>query len=152
MKIAWIKTSTLYEGLSQEIYISGCKHYCNGCQNPQLWDFNFGKEMSIYEILENLALGIKFIDNVILTGGDPLWSKDQTLELIKAIKKEFPKLKIWLYTGFTKEEIDKDTTMSEAFKLCDVIVTDRYNKHLPKTKLTGSENQRIWRNALARSP
>jgi anaerobic ribonucleoside-triphosphate reductase activating protein len=145
MKIAKICSSTLYEGLSCEIFISGCKHGCKGCQNPDLWDFNYGKEMSLYQILEEIALRNRWIDNVVLTGGDPLWSSSKTLELIKAIRKEFPKLSIWLYTGFMKEEIDTDPAMKECFNLCDVIITDRYMEGLPKTKLTGSSNQRIWR-------
>jgi hypothetical protein len=38
--------------------------------------------------------------------------------------------------------------MRDCFKLCDVVITDRYMKELPKTTLTGSNNQRIWRKEL----
>ena len=44
------------------------------------------------------------------------------------------------------EEIDDDTELTTVFNLCDVIITDRYDKNLPKSKLAGSDNQRVWRN------
>jgi anaerobic ribonucleoside-triphosphate reductase activating protein len=147
MKIAWIKSSTLYEGgLAQEIYISGCEHNCEGCQNPELQDYDFGQDMNVEEIISRI--NTKFIDKVVLTGGDPLWSPIGTLVLLTALKLEYPYLEIWLYTGFTKEEIDNDRIMRDCFKLCDVVITDRYMKELPKTTLTGSNNQRICRKEL----
>jgi len=151
MKIAKIQTACLYEGMSCEIFISGCHHKCDGCQNPELWDFNYGKEMRILDILEEIAWRYKWVDNVVLSGGDPMWSGMETLKLVREIKKEFPLLPIWLYTGFTKEEIDKDILLTEIFNNCDVIITDRYKKGLPTTKLTGSDNQRVWRNPMQRT-
>jgi len=158
MKIAQIGTSFIYDGISAEIFISGCRHSCKGCQNPLLQDFNYGKEMTIYQILEEIAFRKKWtgIDSIVLTGGDPLWSEENTHKLILAIKNEFPELKIWLYTGFTKEEIDSNRNMVRIFNLCDVVVTDRYEEKLrfsdkelqgidAPRKMAGSSNQRIWK-------
>lgn len=107
-----------------------------------LHDFQFGDEMSIKEILDRI--NPKFIDKVILTGGDPLWSPLAALDLIQAIRRTYPLTKIWLYTGFTREEIAEDGLMEECFNRCDVVITDRFIEGLPKTALTGSNNQRIW--------
>lgn len=151
IRIAKINHSFIYEGSTIEIFISGCKHACEGCQNPELWDFDYGTEMSVEEVIK--YANEKFFshrilgkwDSFVLTGGDPLWSKEATIELVKAIKEEYPWMKVWLYTGFTKEEIDQDPMMSEIFGLCDVVITDRFDKAFPRTNLTGSSNQRIWR-------
>lgn len=145
MIIKQMLVSFLYEGTKLEIFISGCKHNCKGCHNPELQDFKNGELYTEKDILEKINEKLKFIDGIVLTGGDPLWNKHHTFSLVKLIHKVYPELKLWLYTGFTKEEIDKDKTMTAIFKACDVVITDRYDKSRPKTDLTGSDNQRIWR-------
>lgn len=147
MKIERISTSFLYEGnIMLEIFISGCKHKCKGCYNQELWDFEIGEEMTIKQILDKIKEKIKWIDGIVLTGGDPLWNVNETMKLTNGIKWAFPKLKIWMYTGFTKEEIDISKNKTKIFNDCDVIITDRYIDKLSKTNLTGSSNQRIWKN------
>jgi len=110
--------------------------------------------MSLAELTEKIKGWHEFglYNKIVLTGGDPLWSKENTIELIKIIKKEAPELKIWLYTGFTREEIQADPIMEECFNLCDVVVTDRYIERLrvpdnQPNRLAGSSNQRIWRKS-----
>jgi anaerobic ribonucleoside-triphosphate reductase activating protein len=151
MHIAQINSSTgLYEGTSLEIFISGCTHGCDGCQNPALWDFNYGTVMSVKEIMAFLKRKIgsappNWYDNIVLTGGDPLCSS-HLYELIREIRWKLPGLKLWMYTGFSKEEIDQDADLLKCFNACDIVVTDRYDKTLPSIKFAGSSNQRIWRN------
>lgn len=29
-------------GLRVTLFVSGCDHYCNGCQNPETWDTKSG--------------------------------------------------------------------------------------------------------------
>jgi len=149
MHVAQISTSYgLYGDSAIEIFVSGCKHGCEGCQNPQLWDFNHGLEMSVYEIVrfidEKYGRNIpKFFDRFVMTGGDPLYSKEEVFELVKSLKATYHQ-QVWLYTGFTKEEIDVDDVMKEIFLLCDVVITDRFMKSFPPKKFAGSGNQRIW--------
>ena len=33
-------------GVRVSLFVSGCNHHCNGCFNPQAWDFNYGKKYS----------------------------------------------------------------------------------------------------------
>ncbi len=146
MRIAQFHSSFKYKGgIMLEIFIAGCKHACKDCFNLELWLFDAGEEMPIMEIIKKIKHKAHLIDGIVLTGGDPLFNP-HTYLLIKMIKLKFPKFKIWLYTGFTKEEIDINEQLKQVFVLCDVVVTDRYDKTRPITKLTGSDNQRIWRN------
>lgn len=145
MMITQTNISFLYEDCMLEIWVPGCLNYCEGCQNPELWSFNAGKETKYTEVLKQIKKKEKYIDGVVLTGGDPLWSPVEVYILINLIKDEYPKFKIWLYTGFSIEEIDEDKKLKDIFNLCDVVVTDRFKKELPSTNLTGSNNQRIWR-------
>lgn len=79
---------------------------------------------------------------------------DQNVEelslLIKSVKKEFPKKKIWLYTGNTFEELwEKENNYSifyrEILLNIDFLIDGRYIDSLKDSKLKfrGSSNQRI---------
>ena len=46
-------------GLRVTLFVSGCDHYCNGCQNPETWDTKSGipfDNTAIEEIFEQLML------------------------------------------------------------------------------------------------
>ena len=129
------------EGLRTSIYFAGCKHKCKGCHNPQSWDFNSGKIMTIDEILKN----IKENDlNVTFSGGDPLY---QNLEELVDLSKKIHELKynIWLYTGFTIEELKSDSKYHEILKNVDFIVDGPFIEEQRDITLAfrGSKNQRI---------
>jgi organic radical activating enzyme len=38
------------EGVRVSLFVSGCTHKCEGCFNPQAWDFNYGDEFTEKEI------------------------------------------------------------------------------------------------------
>jgi len=148
-----MNTSILYEGVMLEIWAPGCTHACKGCFNPELWKRNQGELIPVKKVMELIQEKIKWLDGIVLTGGYPLCNPQDTKSLLKHIKKYFPTLKIWLYTGFTKEEIDSKEHLLTIFSLCDVIITDKFEQEqqVPLLKrdgidrLRGSYNQRIWR-------
>lgn len=127
-------------GLRTSIYIAGCRHACEGCHNPQSWDFSSGRDMSIEEIVEHVKdNGF----NVTLSGGDPLYQIDAVIELCDAIHKIGKN--IWCYTGFTYEEIASDYSLARILDHVDVIVEGRFILSLkdPSLRFRGSSNQRI---------
>lgn len=90
-------------GLRVSVYFAGCKHHCPGCHNPESWDMNGGKEYDVDEIVQIiLDTGKK---KVTLSGGDPLYQSAAVEELCKKLKEQIPGVNIWLYTGFTGEEL-----------------------------------------------
>ena len=63
-------TSVDGPGLRTSIYFAGCLHHCAGCHNPQSWDMQGGRQMSIDEIVERVEQeGF----NVTFSGGDPVY-------------------------------------------------------------------------------
>ena len=92
-------------GLRTSIYCAGCAHHCPGCHNPQSWDFQGGREVSVDDLLEIVKTD-EFAD-VTFSGGDPLYQVEAFTELARRIKEETGK-NIWCYTGFTYEEIMED--------------------------------------------
>lgn len=133
-------TSVDGPGLRTAIYFSGCRHCCPGCQNPESWDFEVGRQISIDELLEV----IKRNDfNVSFSGGDPLYQIVPLINLAKEIK-NLGKT-IWCYTGFTYEEILGDETLAPVLKYIDVLVDGPFIEKLkdPTLLFRGSSNQRL---------
>lgn len=129
------------EGLRTSIYFAGCKHRCKGCHNPQSWDFNSGVDMSIDEIFEDIK---KNNFNVTYSGGDPLY---QNLDDLVALSKKIHSLglDIWLYTGFTFEELLNDSKYKDILENVDVIVDGPFIEEQRDINILfrGSRNQRI---------
>lgn len=127
-------------GFRTSIYLAGCRHQCEGCHNPRSWDFQSGDAMTLEEI-------VKVIEeedfDVTLTGGDPLYSP----EAVRAISDEVHRLghDVWLYTGYTWEEIIGDDNLKNAVRHVDVVVDSPFILALRDTDLLfkGSANQRI---------
>lgn len=127
-------------GLRTAIYLTGCSHHCPGCHNPSTWDPQAGKRMSLEDIL-SIIKGEGY--DVTLTGGDPLMHPESTALLVNAIARAG--LRVWLYTGYTAEEILADRVLRRSIAEVDVIVEGRFvkEKHDPDLLFRGSSNQRI---------
>ena len=143
------------EGLREVIFLSGCKHQCEGCFNKESWDFDQGQEWTSQDT-EELIKELKkpYISGVTFTGGDPLFQFKELENLISSLQyfkySENLKFDIWVYTGFNFEYlIDKDFKPKERFKvlydievLCDGPFIKSLHKNNPK-KWVGSSNQRV---------
>ncbi len=131
-------------GLRCVLWLSGCNHKCKGCHNELTWDCHSGVPFDIEaknEVFHELEKS--YIQGVTLSGGDPLFSAnlEEVKVLMEEIKEKFPKKDIWVYTGYTWEEISD----WDIVKLIDVLVDGRYVEELKNTQLhwRGSANQRI---------
>ena len=129
-------------GFRTSIYCAGCGHHCPGCHNPQSWDFQGGREVSVEELLE--VIKADEFSNVTFSGGDPLYQVEAFTELARRIKEETGK-NIWCYTGFTYEEIQADPRMSQILPYIDTLVDGPFIETLrdPDLHFRGSSNQRI---------
>ena len=127
-------------GFRTSIYFAGCLHHCEGCHNPQSWDMEAGKEMSIDEILTVVDRNDM---DVSLSGGDPMYQSGELVELCRKIKSKG--LSIWLYTGFLYEELLKMPLQSAVLEYIDVVVDGPFILDKRDTSLLfrGSSNQRI---------
>lgn len=129
-------------GFRTAIYLAGCTHRCPGCHNPESWDPSGGTLMTLEEIM-TVVREEEF--DVTLTGGDPLMHPATTLRLAKAIHDEG--LKVWLYTGYTIEQILATPTLSAVLPYLDAVVEGPFIAALadPDLPFRGSSNQRIIR-------
>jgi anaerobic ribonucleoside-triphosphate reductase activating protein len=144
------------EGVRISLFVSGCTHRCKNCFNQVAWDFNYGEpfdETVQQKIID--GLGQPFIQGLTLLGGEPMEPQNQRalLPFIKAVRKAYPTVSIWCYTGnvFNPEtgelcEKDKNTEVTkELISLFDVLVDGPFveEKKNIRLKFRGSENQRV---------
>lgn len=135
------------------LYVSGCKRNCPGCFNTCTHDPHTGTlftDKTKKLIWKELAK--PEIDGLTLLGGEPLSTLSDNrkiiIEFAKETKLKFPQKNIWLYTGYTIEEIENDDSMKEIMNWVDVIVDGPFVESLKDTtlKFRGSSNQRIFYN------
>lgn len=144
IKVAKIlyETTTDGPGFRTSVYCQGCNHHCQGCHNPQTWDFNGGTIYSVEELFN--IINNEELSNVTFSGGDPMFQVEAFTELAKMIKNKTNK-SIWCYTGYTYEQIKESPKMSLILPFLDVLVDGPFimEKRNTDLKFRGSENQRI---------
>ncbi len=133
-------TSVDGPGLRTSIYLAGCDHRCPGCHNPSTWPHDAGRDMPVDELL----LYVEEADfNVTLTGGDPIYQAKKLLPFVKYLRENGRT--IWLYTGFTIEQLRDMPDAVALFPYLEAIVDGPFIEALRDTTLRfrGSSNQRI---------
>lgn len=142
-------------GVRVSLFVSGCRNKCIECFNPMTWSFQYGNvytketENQIMELLNK-----SFIEGLTILGGEPFEPENQetVLKLVKRVKSELPNKNIWIYSGFTYEELIGEVPSraslpitKEILKNIDILVDGRFEikqKDL-MIKFRGSRNQRI---------
>ncbi|MCP3795011.1 anaerobic ribonucleoside-triphosphate reductase activating protein [Paenibacillus sp. CH40] len=134
-------------GLRTVVFISGCRHACPGCFNPESWSFRAGEPFTpqrqqevIRDIMENPLL-----DGLTLCGGDPFFSAAECSQFVRDFREACPDRTVWAYTGFVYEDLLTDPERQELALLCDVIVDGRFVEQQKDLTLPfrGSRNQRL---------
>lgn len=132
------------DGLRVVLWLSGCAHCCNGCQNPVTWDPNGGllfDEAAKAEIFDQLDKS--YISGITFSGGDPLHEANRldVKNFILELREKYPDKTIWMYTG----DIWENVYDSPVIKEVDVLVDGEFEIDKLDTKLLwkGSSNQRV---------
>ena len=141
-------------GVRVTLFVSGCTNACEGCQNPETWDFHYGKEFDD-DAKEDIikALEPSYITGLTLCGGEPWEPQNQKdlVEFLKHLKELYPNKSIWSYTGFVFEKDllegqRKHTEYTDDMLKCiDVLIDGPFmlcQRNL-NLKYRGSNNQRL---------
>ena len=99
------------EGVNVSFFVQGCPIHCPGCHNPQTWDFDGGKEFTP-DVLNHLISLLSANDvqrNLSIMGGEPLCTENLFLTalIVKTVREAYPGIKIYLWTGYTQEQLEK---------------------------------------------
>ena len=156
-------------GVRTTLFVSGCRHHCEGCFQPETWNFEYGKPFTDEtkdEILKSLKPD--YVSGLTLLGGEPFEPENQEalVELLRDVKKYFPKKDIWCFSGYLFEELagwqafevkDRSDDLPDNHPRCDVtdemlslidILVDgefEQDKRELMLQFRGSSNQRIIR-------
>jgi anaerobic ribonucleoside-triphosphate reductase activating protein len=138
------------KGIRVSLFVSGCSHACKGCFNQETWNKNYGKEFTDIQINEIINYLTKYkgtVSGLSLLGGDPTYKDniEPLCEFINKVKEKCPWINIWIWSGYTFEEILLDEQKLKLIKLCDVLIDGKFileQKSLD-IKWRGSTNQRV---------
>lgn len=141
-------------GIGISLFVQGCHFHCKGCFNQETWDFNGGKEWTTE--IENTFLelaGRPYIKRISFLGGEPLADENvfTILNIVQKLKMLYPEKKIWIYTGYTWENIVNDNSSIPrlaTISFADVVADGQFQFDKQdinnKQKLwVGSTNQRV---------
>lgn len=136
------------KGLRNSLFTSGCHHHCKGCFNAATWNFDYGAPYTPQfedQVISDLNVeGIK-ISGLSILGGEPFEHADGLLGLVRRIQQECVGKDIWIWSGYTFEEILADVSKAELLAYCDVLIDGKFILEQRNLKLQwrGSENQRV---------
>ncbi len=170
MNYGAIKTCDIANGIGVRtvLFVSGCTNRCEGCFQPETWDFSYGKPFT-RETEDELIRSCRpaYINGLTLLGGDPMEPSNQRalVPFLHRFRRECPGKTVWCFTGFCWEELTgkesrprcetspphcevshpRCEVTDEMLSLIDVLVDGRFvlAKKDISLRFRGSSNQRI---------
>lgn len=138
-------------GVSLTFFTQGCPHRCKGCHNSETWDFNGGLDFTekVVDKIDNYIEKNNIVRNFCLMGGEPLCKENLYLScfLIDHIKTYHPKSPIYIWSGYTYQELleTNNNTINHILQHADYLIDGRYIEELRDITLSlrGSSNQKI---------
>ena len=141
-------------GVRTSLFVSGCRNRCKECFNKETWDFSHGEPFD-EKVKEKIfsSLSPSYVEGLSILGGEPMEPENQEAlsPFLFELKKALPEKSVWIYTGFTFEELFDEknrccTGFTKDILSCTDVLVDgpflieKKNISLP---FRGSENQRI---------
>lgn len=138
------------DGIAVSLWTVGCPHHCKGCHNQNLWDYGAGQDIPIKTVINEIKEKINkngVMRNFSVLGGEPLDPQNikDVDKVLKEIRAVYPNIKIYLWTGYTFEELSDREDVQNVLKNVDVLIEGRYVEELrADLPLRGSSNQRVY--------
>ena len=145
LDLAAIVTDSIVDGpgIRTCVFCQGCVHHCEGCHNPETWEFGCGTPMEESRILQ-IVKSNPLCRGVTFSGGEPFAQAEGFATLAKLLKAEG--YEVASYSGYTFEQLQKGTpAQKQLLQQLDVLIDGPFvlaerSLQLP---FRGSRNQRI---------
>lgn len=141
-------------GVRVSLYVSGCTHCCEGCFNPETWDFAYGQhfDQAVQEEIIK-ALEPTYIKGFSLLGGEPFEPANsrELAPFLRKLKQIYPEKAIWCYSGYDLEKdllthsTGEGQAVDDMLSCIDVLVDGEFHEKekVIDLRFRGSTNQRI---------
>ena len=130
-------------GIRTTVFGQGCPHHCEGCQNPETWEFGCGTPMAVERIVE-IVKANRLCRGVTFSGGEPFAQAAGFAKLAKRLKAEG--YEVASYSGYTFEQLLKgNAAQRELLESIDVLIDGPFllAERSLEVAFRGSRNQRI---------
>ena len=130
-------------GIRTTIFSQGCPHHCDGCHNPETWDFGCGTPMAVEDIVD-IVRSNPLCRGVTFSGGEPFAQSAGFAKLAKLLKQLG--YEIASYSGYTFEELLQGSPDQRELLGCiDVLIDGPFLQGEKSLEIPfrGSRNQRI---------
>lgn len=131
------------------IWVNGCRRACPGCANPELWETDIRKNVSIEQIRKMVqSIAERYpVDGITISGGEPFLQTKELAELVGMLK-EYTE-DILIFTGYERRTLLKRkkeaTYIRYILENISVLVDGKYvEEKNDGHPLKGSSNQRIY--------
>ena len=134
------------EGIRTSLFVTGCTHCCYNCFNEEYQDFSAGEEWRESDTEKLLSyVSAPACSGLTLLGGEPFQNVDGLLPLVDRVLAVAPQKAIWIYSGYTYEELIVCPKKRALLERCHVLVDGKFVDALrdPGLACRGSSNQRI---------
>ena len=137
------RTSVLGPYLRSALWVHGCCFSCEGCLAKEM---NAGtyKEYNPAD-LSKIFFNVADTEGITISGGEPFLQPGELAAMLEIIKEERD-YGVIIYTGFLKEELEKnnDREVKRLLQYTDILIDGQYKQELDDSKpYRGSSNQKI---------
>ena len=145
LDLSGIVTDSIVDGpgIRCTVFSQGCPHHCEGCHNPETWDFGCGTRIPVEAVAE-IVRSNPLCRGVTFSGGEPFVQAAAFARLARILKAQG--YEVASYSGFTFEELLAGSQeQKELLQSIDVLIDGPFllaEKSL-EIAFRGSRNQRI---------
>lgn len=138
-------------GIGVSIFMQGCPFHCDGCFNPETWDYDDGIEYTseTQEYIVELSC-IPWINRLSILGGEPLIERNiealiNLICLVRSANNSKDDFTVWLWTGHEIEYLLYHETLGKILPYIDYLVCGSFHEDEKDVTLPfcGSKNQRV---------
>ena len=145
LDLSGIVTDSIVDGpgIRATVFCQGCPHHCQGCHNPETWEFGCGTPMEEERLLEIIRSN-PLCRGVTFSGGEPFAQAEGYAKLGKLLKAAG--YEVASYSGYTFEQLLCGTPSQKALlATIDILIDGPYlaDQRSLEIPFRGSKNQRI---------
>ena len=98
VKLAGVIKESIVDGpgIRMTVFTQGCPHHCEGCHNPETWDFEGGFDCEIEKLI-NTAKKDPLLQGLTFSGGEPFAQAKPLAKLAKMCHENG--YNVFCYTG-----------------------------------------------------